>query len=143
MNGWMRFPLHLCTICRYESIGTGGDIDLRLPLSLLSDEWKETLPWYISRCTKSINTVFETVTKYISGGTRTHNLRIRSPTRYPLRHGDIWDLHLADNFSKMYYLRVYVHWNDEILLTFKGTVEILNRSTLSRSRRANQFIGQG
>ena len=25
----------------------------------------------------------------ISGGTRTHNLRIRSPTRYPLRYGDI------------------------------------------------------
>ena len=62
------------------------------------------LPWYISRCTKIFNTVFEIVEKYISGGTRTHNLRIRSPTRYPLRHGDIWHLHLADNFSKMYYL---------------------------------------
>ena len=28
--------------------------------------------------------------KCVSGGTRTHNLRIRSPTRYPLRHRDMW-----------------------------------------------------
>ena len=26
----------------------------------------------------------------VSGGTRTHSLRIRSPARYPLRHGDSW-----------------------------------------------------
>ena len=59
--------------------------------------------------------VFETVAKYISGGTRTHNLRIRSPTRYPLRHRDIWDLLFADNSSNC---STYVHMNDEILLTF-------------------------
>ncbi len=28
----------------------------------------------------------------IIGGTRTHNLRIRSPARYPLRHDDICSL---------------------------------------------------
>ena len=32
----------------------------------------------------------ENLAKCVSGGTRTHNLRIRSPTRYPLRHRDMW-----------------------------------------------------
>ena len=31
-------------------------------------------------------TTFKSI--HVSGGTRTHSLRIRSPARYPLRHGD-------------------------------------------------------
>ena len=81
--------------------------------------------------------VFETVAKYISGGTRTHNLRIRSPTRYPLRHGDIWDLLFADNFSKC---ATYVHMNDEILLTFKGTIEILHICSCYTNTNHSHFV---
>ena len=41
-----------------------------------------TLDWGYSVCPKAA---------VVPGGTRTHNLRIRSPTRYPLRYGDIRD----------------------------------------------------
>ena len=54
----------------------------------------------------SIIIVLETV-KCISGGTRTHNLRIRSPTRYPLRHGDIYD-----TFS-LYFFRTLLNVKNE------------------------------
>ena len=80
---------------------------------------------------------FWKLAKYISGGTRTHNLRIRSPTRYPLRHGDIWDLIFADNFSKC---SNYVHMNDEILLTFKGTIEILHICSCYTNTNHSHFV---
>ena len=35
----------------------------------------------------------------VSGGTRTYNLRIRSPTRYPLRHRDCWIKHAKSILS--------------------------------------------
>ena len=38
------------------------------------------------RCLTYFNFVMK---RAVSGGTRTHNLRIRSPTRYPLRHRDL------------------------------------------------------
>ena len=44
--------------------------------------WWHVFGWQFEmklQCLKSI---------HVSGGTRTHSLRIRSPARYPLRHGD-------------------------------------------------------
>ena len=81
--------------------------------------------------------VFETVAKYISGGTRTHNLRIRSLTRYPLRHWYIWDMLFADNSSKC---STYVHRNDEILLIFKGRIEILHICSCYAHTNHSHFV---
>ncbi len=72
---WVTFCLPLCTHCRKAIEITGSDQIFTLRhaflLSLL-------LPW----CLAALKT------RHVSGGTRTHSLRIRSPARYPLRHGD-------------------------------------------------------
>ena len=168
MNGWMRFPLHLCTICWYDSKGTGGcvDIDWRLPLSQsLSDRMKGnsgrchgTYPdaQKYARVQHSFrNNVGTQNTSPVGLEPTTSGLEVRRAIHCATETSgicwyDTW-LTIFRKCFRNYKIHMCIGTTKsgiadffEVLPMCIGTNGgyILNRSTLSRSRRAYQFIGQ-